>query len=350
MYYPHSGEEDDMVYIGPPRKRKHSETSSEQGDAHKDHTYMIPRDVDPSLVDHFDYVMRPAKDRESLKKKHKKSKHVKGKEKKKNELGPVENELGQLTLLIGFNWNFYFGYKCLSLPFQNTDDEEAELSIYCVSCGLPVNLTRAIRHFQRCFSKLESQTSYGSAYPTRIAGESMFCDYFNTQQNTYCKRLKVLCPEHTKDPKVSDDEVCGCPLTEGNILKETDQVCRMAKKKCNKHFHWEKLRRAEIDLQRVHWWLKLDDFIEQERTIRTAMSDRAGVLGLVLHQTIDHDMLAQVHLQSGFNPAMNPQMNMGMSLATGGPAGTDVNPGDEVEGGQTELPVAALPVGVAQTA
>ncbi|XP_033117704.1 CXXC-type zinc finger protein 1-like, partial [Anneissia japonica] len=39
-------------------------------------------DVDPSLVDHFDYVMRPAKDRESLKKKHKKSKHVKGKEKK----------------------------------------------------------------------------------------------------------------------------------------------------------------------------------------------------------------------------------------------------------------------------
>lgn len=32
--------------------------------------------------------------------------------------------------------------------------------------------------------------------------ESMFCDYYNAQQDTYCKRLKVLCPEHTKEPKV----------------------------------------------------------------------------------------------------------------------------------------------------
>ena len=31
----------------------------------------------------------------------------------------------------------------------------------------------------------------------------MFCDYYNAQQKVYCKRLKVLCPEHTKEPKVS---------------------------------------------------------------------------------------------------------------------------------------------------
>ena len=31
----------------------------------------------------------------------------------------------------------------------------------------------------------------------------MFCDYYNIQQKVYCKRLKVLCPEHTKEPKVS---------------------------------------------------------------------------------------------------------------------------------------------------
>ena len=31
----------------------------------------------------------------------------------------------------------------------------------------------------------------------------MFCDFFNPQQKTYCKRLKVLCPEHTKEPRVS---------------------------------------------------------------------------------------------------------------------------------------------------
>ncbi|XP_071960277.1 CXXC-type zinc finger protein 1-like isoform X2 [Antedon mediterranea] len=461
MYYPNSGEEDEMVYIGPPsRKRKHSETSSEQGDAHRDHTYMIPRDVDPSLLDHFDYVMRPAKDKR-LSKKHKKSKHVKGKDKKTKEKkrklsqkddrderlkrqknipkqcnGPGCTKVARTNskycsdecgLKLATNRIFEFlpqrikqwqespciaeeknkkelevvrtnmenakkniadldkqidqlkkivekAKRCtIDQDQENTEDEEAELSIYCVSCGMPVNLTRAIRHFQRCFSKLESQTSYGSAYPTRIAGESMFCDYFNPQQSTYCKRLKVLCPEHTKDPKVSDNEVCGCPLTKGNILKETDQFCLMAKKKCNKHFHWEKLRRAEIDLQRVHWWLKLDDLFEQERNIRTAMSERAGVLGLMLHQTIDHDMLAQVHMQSGFNTGVNTQMNIGIPQPTeeatckekpaeriqentqetanvsGGGGGLDVSAkvAESVSGGVGGVP--AMPIGVAQT-
>jgi len=38
-------------------------------------------------------------------------------------------------------------------------------------------------------------------------------------------------------------------------------------------------------------WMLLDDLFEQERHIRAAMANRAGVLGLLLHQTIDHDPL-----------------------------------------------------------
>ena len=34
---------------------------------------------------------------------------------------------------------------------------------------------------------------------------NLFCDFYNSQQGTYCKRLRVLCPEHTKEPKVSLD-------------------------------------------------------------------------------------------------------------------------------------------------
>ena len=54
-----------------------------------------------------------------------------------------------------------------------------------------------------CLLQFESQTSFGSHYKTRIEGDSMFCDFYNAQQRTYCKRLKVLCPEHLKEPKVS---------------------------------------------------------------------------------------------------------------------------------------------------
>ena len=53
----------------------------------------------------------------------------------------------------------------------------------------------------------ESQSSFGSIYKTRIEGNNMFCDYYNPSSRTYCKRLRVLCPEHSKDPKASDTEV-----------------------------------------------------------------------------------------------------------------------------------------------
>uniref|UniRef100_A0A3Q2FDD0 CXXC-type zinc finger protein 1 n=1 Tax=Cyprinodon variegatus TaxID=28743 RepID=A0A3Q2FDD0_CYPVA len=47
------------------------------------------------------------------------------------------------------------------------------------------------------------QTSFGSMYPTRIEGATrLFCDVYNPQSKTYCKRLQVLCPEHSRDPKI----------------------------------------------------------------------------------------------------------------------------------------------------
>ena len=55
--------------------------------------------------------------------------------------------------------------------------------------------------------QFEAQTSFGSIYKTRIEGNSMFCDYYNSQTKTYCKRLKVMCPEHVKEPRVSRSEV-----------------------------------------------------------------------------------------------------------------------------------------------
>ncbi|XP_025108087.1 CXXC-type zinc finger protein 1-like isoform X1 [Pomacea canaliculata] len=167
-------------------------------------------------------------------------------------------------------------------------DDEAELSVYCVTCGQEINQRGAIKHMEKCFTKFEAQTSFGSIYKTRIEGNSMFCDYYNPQQKTYCKRLKVLCPEHTKERKVGPDEVCGCPLVT-NVFEEKNEYCRISKRKCAKHFCWEKLRRAEIDLERLRQWMKLDELFEQERNIRMAMSNRMGVLGLMLHQTIDHD-------------------------------------------------------------
>ncbi|XP_061544937.1 CXXC-type zinc finger protein 1b isoform X2 [Phycodurus eques] len=171
------------------------------------------------------------------------------------------------------------------------DGDDTDLQIFCVSCSHPVNPKVALRHMERCYAKYESQTSFGSMYPTRIEGATrLFCDVYNPQSRTYCKRLQVLCPEHSRDPKIPVDEVCGCPMVK-NVFELTGEYCRVSKRKCNKHYNWEKLRRAEVDLERVRVWYKLDELFEQERNVRTAMTNRAGLLALMLHQTIQHDPL-----------------------------------------------------------
>ncbi|XP_032952259.1 CXXC-type zinc finger protein 1-like [Rhinolophus ferrumequinum] len=169
--------------------------------------------------------------------------------------------------------------------------DSSRLQIFCVSCGQSTNMRVALRHMERCFAKYECKSSFGSLYPTCIEGTTrLFCDKYDPQTKRYCKRLQVLCPEHSKDPKVPDDEVCGCPLVH-NVFELTDNFCHLPKRLCNHHYCWEKLRRAEVDLQRIRGLQKLEELNMQEHKVRTAMMNRAGLVALMLHQTVQHDPL-----------------------------------------------------------
>ena len=37
-------------------------------------------------------------------------------------------------------------------------------------------------------------------------------------------------------------------------------------------------------------WMKVDELLEQERAVKASMSSRAGVLGLLLHSTFNHEL------------------------------------------------------------
>lgn len=199
--------------------------------------------------------------------------------------------------------------KVQSFTVDDSDDEADEVgdgeaetaTVNCVTCGHGLTVRTAIRHMERCFNKFESQTSFGSIFQTKIEGNNMFCDFFNPANGTYCKRLRVLCPEHCKDPKVNDSEVCGYPLVK-NVFEATSEFCLVQKKKCSKHNNWEKLRRAEIDMERVHQWLKLDELFDKERQIRQAMAQRAGLLPLLLHSTFNHEIAPQQYTSATQNP------------------------------------------------
>jgi len=39
-------------------------------------------------------------------------------------------------------------------------------------------------------------------------------------------------------------------------------------------------------------WMKVDELIEQERQVKSAMSSRAGVMALLLHSTFNHEVVS----------------------------------------------------------
>jgi len=176
---------------------------------------------------------------------------------------------------------------------SDEDEEKRGGTVPCISCGKDVSSKLAIRHMESCFNKFESKTSYGSLYKTNIEGYEMVCDFYNPQTGTYCKRLRAICPEHTKDPIIGENEVCGYPLTK-DIFKPNGEYCRVKKKECNLHYCWEKLKRGELDMERVRCWMKLDELMEKERQEKDCMSRRAGVLNLMLHSTFNHEVMEKV--------------------------------------------------------
>ena len=96
-----------------------------------------------------------------------------------------------------------------------------------------------------------------------------------------------MCPEHSKETRINEDEVCGCPLRSDTdpFTDVTDSFCRILRKKCNRHYGWEKSRQAVLDAQRIQQWLKLDELLERQQKTRQRMSSRHGVVPLLLHRT-----------------------------------------------------------------
>ncbi|RNA12874.1 CXXC-type zinc finger 1-like, partial [Brachionus plicatilis] len=168
--------------------------------------------------------------------------------------------------------------------------ESNETEIYCVTCGQQCSEKQALKHMEKCFNKIESQAFFASFIKSNLEGKAMFCDYYNPQTKMYCKRLKVMCPEHEKERKVSDEEVCGYPLAKRDNLFEDcqDEICLAPKRNCSLHFKWEKLRRAVIDLERLRTYLKLEELMEQKRMNESALGQRKDFFSILLHKTVVH--------------------------------------------------------------
>ena len=77
-----------------------------------------------------------------------------------------------------------------------TTDEEMtsgeEPMIFCFVCGHLRPSKTLVDHIDKCYRRVEAETSYGSEFETKVEGSKrLFCDTYNSTTNRFCKRLKV---------------------------------------------------------------------------------------------------------------------------------------------------------------
>ncbi|XP_003378255.1 putative CpG-binding protein [Trichinella spiralis] len=173
---------------------------------------------------------------------------------------------------------------------MESDDEDGDSLYSCFICGNDVPCKLALKHSYKCYAKQEMRVSYGTAYPSRNMAYDLFCDAYNKSTQTYCKRLKRVCPEHAKEAKAEQNEICGCPL---NVNRECEifhpsRACLVPKQKCLKHCYWDRVQLGLIDKDRLQMLLRMEELSEEEIRLNMVMRNRGNVLDLLLYQTTYH--------------------------------------------------------------
>ena len=80
------------------------------------------------------------------------------------------------------------------VPPENDEEQPSEdPMIFCFVCGHLRPSKTLIEHIDKCYRRVEAETSLTSIFETKVEGSKrLFCDAYNNNTNTFCKRLKVL--------------------------------------------------------------------------------------------------------------------------------------------------------------
>lgn len=112
---------------------------------------------------------------------------------------------------------------------------------------------------------------------------NIFCNQ-KIAKNSWCKKLKVLCPLHYENSR-KDGEICGYNLSKEN---GTDLYCGNKDSTCN-HHNWEELLRAEVDLDKLTLFLQFKALKREEINIQEDMSGRGiYILRLMSEYSFEH--------------------------------------------------------------
>lgn len=168
---------------------------------------------------------------------------------------------------------------------------------FCITCGSTFSFGQALKHWSSCHRKHEDIYNYTADIPykyeykeTQDPNPQLYCNHQDKKTKRYCMNIASACPLHS-NWNCAKDEVCGCPLNIMQKLVPDGNYCIEFKKDCTHHYHWDRFRKAQLDLQRVQAFSRLDVINERLKYLETVIEDSyGGVVGIMLHDTTDHEV------------------------------------------------------------
>lgn len=189
---------------------------------------------------------------------------------------------------------------------ENDDAEEAvtgdQAKTFCITCGHTIPSNTALKHWFSCHKKHEAVYNFTAdvlVNPTCEGDENpkLYCQFQDKKTKRYCMHIESACPQHSN--WLSDkDEVCACPLNIGHKLIPDGNYCLELRKDCKQHYHWDKFYLAQMNMQRVHAFSRLDAVIERKKLVKARLDDTyGGIVGVMLHNTLDHSVKKEIDVE-----------------------------------------------------
>ncbi|KAL3982263.1 CpG binding protein zinc finger C terminal domain family protein [Acanthocheilonema viteae] len=175
---------------------------------------------------------------------------------------------------------------------------DMDFVLHCAVCALEFPAKLIVKHTERCFVRNEKQSCYGTTNKSQVNPYNIFCEQFNKANNTFCKRLRVLCSEHYK---YTDDptKICGYPFAWsksefrpvikmfGNMQALIQEgFCFSLRKNCLQHHNWIQNAMGLIDVELLNLLIKLDEWFEKKRILQVSETMRGDVLSLLCNKTV----------------------------------------------------------------
>ncbi|KAF8381407.1 cfp-1 [Pristionchus pacificus] len=223
---------------------------------------------------------------------------------RKEEQLELSKEMENLDKWYALCINFVEAIKNIK-PDEKEDHHrgEADMSISCPVCAAEYTCKTISRHLEKCFAKQEKQSTYGTSTKYAVNPNNIFCEEFNKSNNTYCKRLRVICPEHYKGDIEAGLEVCGWPkawsqpepLTMEGMFTSVEDIislgtCGISRKECKQHSGWIPAILGTIDSRRMAHFTRMDELLDT--SVRN--QKRGDAILLMCNQTEYHQPLEKI--------------------------------------------------------